>query len=182
VTDALRVLFVCTANICRSPFMQLLTDHLAAGGLEVSSAGTHGFDGRPIDAEMTGPLLTRGVGPATLEGFRSRPLTPDLVAGADVVLTAEAAHRKFILEELPGALPKVFTLGQLAAAVADADGATGADVVRAIGARRPPADPALDVPDPYRRGSEAARDCADQVESLLRVAVPALTGSGRISA
>ena len=180
MTEPLRVLFVCTANICRSPYMELLATHLADGGLDVSSAGTHGFEGRPMDLEMTRPLLARDVPSDRVEQFRSRPLTADLVAGADVVLTAEASHRRFILEEQPGAVRKVFTLGQFVTSLHDAEGATGADLVRAIGARRPPADVALDVADPYRRGPEAAATCAQQVETLLRVAVPALTGSGRI--
>ncbi len=181
MSEPLRVLFVCTANICRSPLMELLASHLADGELEISSAGTHGFDGRPIDAEMTGPLLARGVPAERVEQFRSRPVSADLVSGADLVLTAEAAHRRFILEEQPGAVRKVFTLGQFTTSVHDADGASGADLVRVIGARRPPADAALDVADPYRRGQDAAATCAHQVESLLRVAVPALTGSGRIT-
>ncbi|WP_432477635.1 hypothetical protein [Nocardioides sp. GXQ0305] len=177
----LRVLFVCTANICRSPFMEMLAEHLGDDGLQTSSAGTHGLDGRPMNAEMTGPLLARGVPADRVERFRSRPLVADLVSDADVVLTAETAHRRLVLEQQPAAAHKVFTLGQFATAVHDADGATGSDLVRAVGARRPPADAALDVPDPYRRGKEAAATCARQVESLLRVTVPALTGSGRIS-
>ena len=181
MSEPLRVLFVCTANICRSPLMELLAERLADGALAVSSAGTHGFEGRPVDAEMTAPLLARGVATERIEGFRSRPLTLDLVADADLVLTAEAFHGRVIVEELPEAAPKVFTLGQFAAVVGDAAGLAGAELVREVGARQHPTDPALDVMDPYRRGSEAAALCAQQVEALLRVAVPALAGSGRIT-
>ena len=182
MTAPLRVLFVCTANICRSPFMELLAAHLAEGQIEVSSAGTHGLDGHPVDAAMTAALRTRGLPADQVDGFRSRPLTADLVAEADLVLTAASTHQQDILQEQPGAVDRVFTLGQFATVVGDTDGARGADLVRAIGALRLPADPALDVADPFRRGAAVAASCADQVESLLRVAVPALAPSGRISA
>ena len=181
MTGPLRVLFVCTANICRSPSMQLMADHLAGGALEVSSAGTHGYDGHPMNTEMTGPLLARGVPAAGVESFASRPLTPDLVAGADLVLTAEEAHRRFVVEAQPGAARTVFTLGQFAAAVGDADDATGTDLVRAIGSRAH-GDRSHDLADPYGRGPEAAERCAQQIEQMLRVVVPVLTRSGRISA
>ena len=181
MTGPLRVLFVCTANICRSPSMQLIADHLAGGALEVSSAGTHGYDGHPMNTEMTGPLLARGVPAAGVESFASRPLTPDLVAEADLVLTAEEAHRRFVAEAQPGAARTVFTLGQFAAAVGDAGDATGVDLVRAIGSRTH-GDRSHDLADPYRRGPEAAERCAQQIEQMLRVVVPVLTRSGRISA
>ena len=119
MSEPVRVLFVCTANICRSPYMEMLATHLADGGLDVSSAGTHGFEGRPMDLEMTRPLLARDVPSDLVEQFRSRPLTADLVAEADVVLTAEASHRRFILEEQPGAVRKVFTLGQFVTSLHD---------------------------------------------------------------
>ena len=182
MTAPVRVLYVCTANICRSPFMELLTAHLAEGGIEASSAGTHGIAGHPMDDAMAASLLGHGIPTEQVDGFRSRPLTADLVAAADLVLTADSGHRRLILEKQPGAAPRVFTLGQFATAAGDAVGETGADLVRAIWARRPAADPALDVADPYGRGADVGAACAQQVESLLRVAVPALTRSGRISA
>jgi len=182
VTGPLRVLFVCTANICRSPFMELVADHLAGGALEVSSAGTHGYVGQPMNPEMAGLLAARGVPAGAAERFVSRPLTPGLVAGADVVLTAEEAHRRHVVEEQPEAAAKVFTLGQLAAAVDPTTSATGTDLVRSFGSRPGRAHRSLDVADPFRRGAEAAEACARQVEELLRVAVPVLSRSGRISA
>ncbi|QBR93398.1 low molecular weight phosphatase family protein [Nocardioides euryhalodurans] len=179
MTEPLHVLFVCTANICRSPFMELLARELADGGLEVSSAGTHGLPDHPMDPAMTVGLTRRGV---AHDSFRSRPLTADLVDTADLVLTAEVAHRRLILDQQPGAFRKVFTLGQFASAVPDADGTTGRALVELVGTRRPPASASLDVDDPYRRGPERATACGDRIEALLRVVVPALTTSGRISA
>lgn len=175
----MKVLFVCTANICRSPAMELMARHLSAGDLEASSAGTHGFTDEPVSAEMAVPLGSRGL---DTEGFRSRRLTRQHVADSDLVLTAEAAHRSFVLDDQPEAFRRVFTLGQFAAAVeADDPGRHGQDLVSHVGQHRGPADPTLDVADPYRRGAAANAACADQLEALLRVVVPALTGSRMIT-
>jgi sulfate adenylyltransferase len=171
----LKVLFVCTANICRSPFMEL-TARALAGDARVSfaSAGTHGFDASPMDDALV-RVLAEGVDASE---FRSRPLTRELLEDADLVLTAEAAHRSFILDDHPGLFRKVFTLGQAAEAVARLEpGLTPSEVVARLGAARGSADPALDVPDPYRRGPEAAAAAAERITALLRALLPALTGT-----
>ena len=107
MSEPLRVLFVCTANISRSPFMELTARSLAGEGADVvfASAGTHGFDARAMDEAMV-PLLP---GDAVGAEHASRRLTREIMAEADVVLTAESAHRTFILEEFPQHFRKVFT-------------------------------------------------------------------------
>jgi protein-tyrosine-phosphatase len=179
----LRVLYVCTANICRSPFMELVSRQLAGpdASIAFASAGTHGFRSSPMDPDMAATLPRRGV--TTSGSFRSRPFTTEMLLHADLVLTAEAAHRRFILDDHPGAFRKVFSLGQFAEAVRVLDGnPAGRDLLGAVAARRGPAEPALDVPDPYGRGAEVAETCAAALEELLRVVVPALTGSRKITA
>nr|WP_246377294.1 adenylyl-sulfate kinase [Nocardioides ginsengisegetis] len=173
--DPLNVLFVCTANICRSPFMELTARHLAGpdANITFASAGTHGFTDHPMDEVMSTTLMPRGVD--GVESFRSRALTADMVAAADLVLTAEAAHRTFILDDQPGAFRKVFTLGQFAEAVRGVDGGLhGRELLTAIGDRRGTADPKLDVADPYRRGPEAAEVTATEIEHTLRGVLSAL--------
>ncbi len=58
----LRVLFVCTANICRSPYLELRARQLLGpdAGVEVSSAGTHGFDAAPVSDTMAGGVRALG--------------------------------------------------------------------------------------------------------------------------
>ena len=46
------VLYVCTANICRSAYAHVLTGHHDVPGLAVSSAGTHGWVDHPMDDAM----------------------------------------------------------------------------------------------------------------------------------
>jgi len=171
--SALKVLFVCTANICRSPFMELTARSLVGtgAGLEFGSAGVHGWDASPMDADMV-TVLGEGVDASS---FRSRALSRELLEEADLVLTAEAAHRSYILEDHPAMFRKVFTLGQAAEAIGRLEpGLSPHEVVGRLGAVRGSADPALDVPDPYRRGPEAAAAAGEHIARLLRVVLSAL--------
>ena len=131
-----------------------------------------------MDEAMAGTLAPRGIdGPGD---FRSRPLTGELVDEADLVLTAEATHRSFILDDRPGSFRKVFTLGQFAeaarAAQSGAPDLTGRALLDVVGERRGAADPALDVADPYGKGPEAAETGARLIEDRVRAVVTALVG------
>lgn len=167
----MKVLFVCTANICRSPSAEALARAADPAGMSFASAGTHARDGDPINPDMVAAL------PADLDTsvFRSRRLTTAILEDADLVVTMEVAHRGFVLDDHPAMFRKVFTLGQLARALEQApDGLDRTALLAHLGATRRNADPALDVPDPYRRGSEAAAGCVARLEELLHVVLPAL--------
>lgn len=176
----LRVLFVCTANICRSPYMELRARTLLGSSdrVEFTSAGTHGFRAHGVDRTMAKVLTDRGVTKDVVAEFASQPLTRELIAQADLVLTAESSHRAFVLEEAPSAFRKAFTLGQFAESVGRVDAAlTGAALVTAVGHRRAGAVDSHDIRDPYRRGRAAAEASADQIDSLLQAVLPRLTSA-----
>lgn len=82
--EALRpmVLFVCTANSGRSQMAAALLAQRSAGGVEVASAGTR--PGDHVQDEVTAVLAEAGV--STSELF-PKPLTHEVVSGADVVVT-----------------------------------------------------------------------------------------------
>jgi sulfate adenylyltransferase len=169
------ILFVCTANICRSPFAEVLARHHAGDRAEVASAGTRGWTDKPVDADMAAELTLRGIDP---DGFRSRKLAGWMVDGADVVLTAEARHRTFVLGERPAAVRRTFTLGQFCAALDEISPALhGVDaLLKEVRRARPTARAEDDVPDPYGRGPEAARLAADRIEQHLAAILPRLLG------
>jgi sulfate adenylyltransferase len=172
--DPLRVLFVCTANICRSPYLELRTRQLLGpdSGVDVSSAGTSGFDAAPVSDTMEAEFARFGT---ETSAFRSRPATGDLVDAADLVLTAEASHRARLLEDRPAAFRKIFTLGQFVASAQAVDPSLrGRALLTALENRRVPATPDHDIADPYRRGPEAARRAAVTMEALLEVLVARL--------
>jgi len=169
----LRVLFVCTANICRSASLELLARRARPDTDDIvfSSAGVHGFVDEPLDGVMAAAL------PDGLDtgSFRSRALDDAMLAEADLVLTAEGAHRTAILDEHPELARSVLTLGQAALALGRAPaGLDRRDLLRWLGENRGPVDTALDVADPYRRGPEAASGCVARLAELLDVVLPAL--------
>nr|NLI50183.1 hypothetical protein [Propionibacterium sp.] len=83
----LNVLFVCTANICRSAYATVRARQLlgADAPVTVGSAGTHGWVDHPMDAPMAAEARARGADP---DAFRSRRLT-----GAPHRGRRPAAHR-----------------------------------------------------------------------------------------
>jgi sulfate adenylyltransferase len=172
--EPLRVLFVCTANICRSPYLELRARQLLGpdSGIEVTSAGTHGFDAEPVSDTMEAEFARFGT---ETTAFRSRLATGDLVDQADLVLTAEAAHRTRLLEDRPAAFRKIFTLGQFVASAREADPALhGRELIAALANRRVPASPDHDIADPYRRGPDEARRAGATMEAMLEVLVERL--------
>ena len=113
------VLFVCTGNICRSPFAERYSALLAASGTlpadwVFSSAGIGAVVDSEMDAEMARELIERG---GTPEGFRARQMRHAVLDGVDWIIAMEASQRQWLLEEYPGRLRQTFTLGQLVAAL-----------------------------------------------------------------
>lgn len=168
--ERLGVLFVCTANVCRSPFMELSAQAIVGDALECGSTGTEAKDGRTMDTEIAA-FLPPGV---SNERFSSRRVTAGSIAASDLVLTAEASHAKALVSEYPAAFRKIFTLGQWAETIAGSD-LKGRELIAWAGQYRAPASTAHDISDPYRRGPDKARIAADKITALLGVALPPLT-------
>ena len=118
------ILVVCHANICRSPMAERLArkaiaDRLGAyaAAVEVSSAGIHARPGRPMHLNTMRVLREYG---ADDTSFRSRQTTGDLIARADLILTANRRQRAGCVTVDPVAVRRTFTLlqfGRLAAAM-----------------------------------------------------------------
>lgn len=174
----MNTLFVCTANVSRSPYAERrLRMLLGAGGLSgelfaVSSAGIPGTEGRPMDPAMVRELERCG---GDGSGHLSRPVSQELLLDADLVLTMEFAQHMRILEAWPWARERVLGLRQCARTI-EALGPTGsAPITPAELLDAAPRDSmGWDVADPYRRGRRAARRCAEEIDELLTAIVPAL--------
>ncbi|WP_456237999.1 arsenate reductase/protein-tyrosine-phosphatase family protein, partial [Marisediminicola senii] len=110
----MRVLVVCTANVCRSPFAAaLLANRLVAADpgttITVSSAGSRAHHGAAA-CEVAAAMATDGGFP--ILGHASRPLDVSTIEGADLILTAEAAHRSAVSRLVPGARARTFTISE----------------------------------------------------------------------
>lgn len=106
------VLFVCTGNICRSPYMELYFRNLLAAlelTIDVTSAGTSHMPGQPIAGPMAEILAEAGI---QSKDFRAKALTTSLIDRATLILTAEVSHRAAVVRLQPRAHSKVFTLLQ----------------------------------------------------------------------
>ena len=198
----IRILTVCTGNICRSPVAERLLqaglDQVHAGAFEVRSAGTRAMVGHPIQPPSADIIRTYGGSP---EGFSARQLTRQLLRESDLVLTMTSTHRGEALELDASLLRRTFTIREFARMLsqlelrhglpahgsADTGSADtgGTENWRRLPARAAsvrhlalPVDPAdNDVVDPYRRG----QDVYDAMEDQLAPAVLAILRFARLT-
>ena len=107
----MKVLFICTANVCRSPLAEGYLKKLLGTGeneIEVSSAG--------ILAIPNVPAFECAVEVAEqfdfdLSTHKARPLTTLLSNQADRILCMESWQAAKVMDLDPGALPKIALLG-----------------------------------------------------------------------
>jgi protein-tyrosine-phosphatase len=120
VSKPVRVVTLCTGNVARSVMVGAMLSVLAeyeGVALSVRTAGTHAIEGAAIsgrtrDAIARIPALDH----LSLSSHRSRQLTDDDVAWADIILAAEADHVRLVRQWHPDAAPKVIQLRRFAAA------------------------------------------------------------------
>jgi len=193
------ILFVCTANICRSA----IAERLAQRGLRarlgadacrfrVASAGTASLDGCPVHPYTVEALTWLG---ADAEGFASHGLTAADVDAADLILAAGQEHRNQVVAMRPSASRRAYLMREFARMAAFASGtavggpavggpAAGlsavdqarhlvATVARLRG-RVPYIEPAEDeIADPAAT-SEAFLECARGIDGVVSDALDAL--------
>ena len=169
-----RILAVCTANICRSPMMELLLrERLDPEFFELGSAGVQGWDAAPVDSMVVLELERMGV---RADGFESRALTQDMVDSADLILTVTREHRSELLGRHPGALRRVFTLREFAELVENMVGMTSpAELVQLAYRHRSEAGDDLDLADPFRRPPDVHRVVAEQVARAVAIVAERLS-------
>jgi len=120
-------LFVCTANITRSPSAEALfkLEIEKTGEIwDISSAGVNAVKGIRAQKNISILMHLNGV---VLKNHRSQPLTPKLLNKYYWILVMEIAHKEQILNKNPEVGNRVFT-------------------VREFGLDIPPDEP--DMPDP----------------------------------
>ncbi|QJR15683.1 low molecular weight protein-tyrosine-phosphatase [Usitatibacter palustris] len=97
------ILFVCTANICRSPTAEGVLRKLLAAkgaqGFELASAGTHAArDGMPPFPMAVTAARRRGY---DLTRIVSQPLVPDHFDRFDLILAMDRGHQRHMLAIAP---------------------------------------------------------------------------------
>ncbi len=175
---SLRVLIVCTANVCRSPMAEaLLRRHCQVAGVDamVASAGTQ-THGLPVDDLAVEAVASYGL---EISGHRPRPLTETIVDadGADLVLAMTRGHLRAAATTAGGSFRRTFTVRELARRFAlvppeRGEGLTAwLDEIGKVRAARDlmGEDPFDDISDPYGSPFEAHRVCAAELHQLTEM-------------
>ncbi|MGA4669589.1 low molecular weight protein-tyrosine-phosphatase [Propionibacteriaceae bacterium Y1923] len=176
-----RILAVCTGNICRSPAAELLLQRALGPSVHVTSAGTGALVGEPIDPAMATLLHQDGLDTAE---FSAHQLTAAMIRDADLVLPMTRHHRAAIVELVPAAVRRTFTLLEFAHVLQSLPEHSGQALqtpderlralLPAATASRSSTGRDLDewdVPDPYRQSDKAFQ----QAFSLVRTATEGIT-------
>lgn len=138
------VLFVCTANICRSPmaaglFRLVLEDKNSEGEWRVESAGTWGLDGEPAAAGSLAVMKNKDI---DISDHRARSVNLELLQSFDLILTMESGQKESMRMEFPESSDRIFLLSEMV-------------------------DQKKDVDDPYGGVFSEYEHAADEIEEYL---------------
>ncbi len=136
------VLFVCTANICRSPMAMAIFQEKVADEKDVwqvESAGTWALVGEPAANKSRLVMDERGF---DLVMHRSRAVSKELLGSFDLILTMEIGHKEALQIEFPEVAERIYVLSEMV-------------------------DMKYDINDPIGRSVEDFRETADELDYIL---------------
>jgi protein-tyrosine phosphatase len=115
------VIFICTANRCRSPIaMTFMQDKVKSLALQdewrIESAGTWTEDGLPL---LEGAQMVMREKGFDLTTYRSRLLTGKLLRSFQLILTMESGHKEALQAEFPNIAKRVYLLSEMSGIKAD---------------------------------------------------------------
>ncbi len=129
------ILVVCTGNLCRSPMVAgLLRERLSQDAKrrdwQVTSAGVWTEDGRPASPYAVDEMAQRGI---DIGDHRSRNITRQMMAEADLVLVMTRQHAGTLGAAFPEHVHKVYLLSEMVGMeydIQDPYGGTRSDYAR----------------------------------------------------
>ncbi|MCL2404410.1 MAG: low molecular weight protein arginine phosphatase [Defluviitaleaceae bacterium] len=142
--SAIKVVFVCTGNTCRSPMAAAMaTQIFASAGInaEVYSAGVNAMNNQPASRHAVKVMEEGGL---CLLSHKAAVVSGDMLDTAALVLTMTGSHRAVLLADYPAVKGKIYTLAEY----------VGND---------------LNITDPYGGSIDEYRACATQMRKLLEL-------------
>lgn len=123
------ILFVCTANQCRSPmaegiFRALLKEKGGEADWKIGSAGTWTLDGNPATEAARRTMKARGL---DISAHRSKMLTKAMMSGYNLILVMERGHKEALHTEFPESALRVFLLSEMVDQFDEVDDPVGKD-------------------------------------------------------
>ena len=171
---------VCTGNICRSPMAeQMLRQKFAQRNIKnivVDSVGVYAMEGEPMTIEALTSMRAANYSPTT---HVAKQATADVIASANLVLTATQDHRADVVRTLTRANRFTFTIkefanlaGYVATPDPDVELPTATDladklVITSMARGYAPEVAAADIEDPYQRGQAVFDATREELEPLL---------------
>ena len=124
------VLFVCTANMCRSPMAEVLFEEIIRNEGEeedwwIDSAGVSAFDG---EQATNNTRLVAGERGLDLTSHRSKLTSRAVVEPFSLVLVMEERHRLMLREAFPELSERVFLLREMIGGTEDVHDPIGTDI------------------------------------------------------
>lgn len=169
----MKVLFVCTGNLCRSPMADGLMRHaLEERGceeVEVISAGTWAYRGSPATPEAVETVRKRGV---DLSEHRSQPIELDDLHSADVIVAMTSVHVRELASLAPEIVDRIVMMKELPEIEphpVPSDARPGERLEALLTGRRPKRRRSLDVDDPMGLPISAYERCVRELQEGVDV-------------
>jgi protein-tyrosine-phosphatase len=140
----MNILFVCTANTCRSPIAHGIFEKMLKGkkgDYIVSSAGLYAHPNEIISEMAQKQLEKRAI---DFGNRKSVQLTKELIDDATLIFSMTDTQRRWLVQSFPDAADRIHLLG---------------DYTNRHG----------DIDDPYGQKLKAYNKCANDIEEMLNI-------------
>jgi len=179
-SEPLQLLFVCTANVCRSPLAEAIANQRAQQArlnVASTSASVHQVVRRPHPWVLA-EIASRGL---DLGRTVSQPLSAQLVDSADIILTMTGGHAIDVAVRHQNAVRKTFVLDHFVQVIRPPEPREPIDDWLSELLPTPRSYPmhpgVVNVPDPIDGNDDLFRRVADQIDDLVTRIFTTLTGA-----